>query len=203
LTAACLLLLLAAIGGVYFAFFPAATLLDRLGEWAIPNEWHSPVLRWTVARGLPVALVLGAALSCVTAAFWDRRRAVTCVVAPPVAIAITEYLMKPLVGRPVPGAGVIGLAYPSGHMTAAAAVVGVAVLAVPPPWRKLALLIGTPIDVLVAVCLILLRYHYVTDIIAGTAVAVGTTLLVDTALHLLPAPIHLGHLRTGGHEDGA
>jgi hypothetical protein len=48
-----------------------------------------------------------------------------------------------------------------------------------------------------------LRYHHVTDIIAGTAVAVGTTLLVDTALHLLPAPIHLGHLRTGGHEDGA
>jgi len=187
LTAACLLLALAAIGGVYFAFFPGATPLDRLGEWVIPNESHSHVLRWTVARGLPIALVLGAALSCVTAVFWDRRRAVTCVVAPPVAIALTEYVLKPLVGRSVPGVGVIGFAYPSGHMTAAAAVVGVAVLVVPPRWRRLALLIGTVLDVFVAVCLILLRYHYVTDIIAGTAVALGTTILVDTALHLLPA----------------
>lgn len=180
------LLVVAAIGCLYFALFPGSTPLDRLVEWVLPNESNSRLLHWIVARGIPGALVLGAAFSCVLALFWDRRRAAVCLVAPAVALAITEYVMKPLVGRPVPTGDVHGLAYPSGHMAATAAVVAAAALAVPPCWRKLAFVIGTGVDVSVAICLILLRYHYATDVLGGAAVAIGATLLIDAALHLLP-----------------
>ncbi|MGO9197245.1 MAG: phosphatase PAP2 family protein [Acidimicrobiales bacterium] len=185
----CVLLVIAAIGGICFAFFPARTPLDRLVFWVVPNEWNSAPLAWIVGRGIPSALVVGAALSCALALFWDRRRAVVCLVAPGIAIAVTEYLMKPLVGRPSPFGAAAGLAYPSGHMTATAAVVASAVLAVPPRWRKLALVIGSGVDLLVAICLILLRYHYVTDVLGGAAIGIGATLLIDAALHLLPAPV--------------
>jgi undecaprenyl-diphosphatase len=182
----CVLLAIAAIGGLYFAFFPASTPLDRLVERVLPAEWNSTPLQLTMTRLLPAALVLGAVLSCAVALSWDRRRAVACLVAPAVAIAITEYVMKPLVGRPAPDGSVFSLTYPSGHMTATAAVITVAVLVVPARWQKLAVVIGTAVDVSVGACLILLRYHYVTDVLGGAAVAIGTTLLIDAALHLLP-----------------
>ncbi len=184
----CALLAIAAIGGLYFAFFPAPIPPDRLVEWVLPNEANSHFLRWTVGRGLPRALELGAASSFVVALFWDRRRAVMCLAAPVLAIVITEYLMKPLVGRSTPSGVVVGLSYPSGHMTATAAVMAAVVLAVPPRWRRIALVIGAGVDASVAICLVLLRYHYATDVLGGAAVAIGITLLIDGALHLLPEP---------------
>jgi len=163
----CVLLAIATLGGLYFAFFPASTPLDRLVDRLVPNEWNSRPLQWTMGRLLPSALVLGAALSCAVALMRDRRRGLTCLIAPAVAIAIAEYVMKPLVHRPISPGAVHGLSYPSGHMASTAAVVAVAVLGVPPRWRKLAVVIGAAVDVSVAVCLILLRYHYVTDVLAG------------------------------------
>ena len=186
--------MIAAAGGLYFAFSPAATPLDRLVASILPNHSHSRPLRWIVAHGLPAGLVVGAMLSCVVCLPRDRRRALSCLVAPAIAIAIADYVMKPLVGRSIPGGHTVGLSYPSGHMTATAAVVAVAVLAVPPGWRRWALVIGVAIDIVVASILILLRYHYATDILGGGAVAVGTTLLTDTAVHLLPAPGRLGSI---------
>jgi membrane-associated phospholipid phosphatase len=181
----CVLLAIAAIGGVYFAFVPAPTPLDRLAESILPNEWNSRPLVWIVARALPPTLVLGAALSCVVALFWDRMRAVTCLVAPALAVAITDYLMKPLVGRIIDEGGVVGISYPSGHMTGTVAVVAVAVLAVPSRWRKSALVVGCCVDFAVGISLIVIRWHFATDVLGGAAVALGTTLLIDTALHLL------------------
>ena len=182
------LVLVAVIGGVYFAFFPSPTPFDHLVERILPYEWYNRVLIWIVARGLPSSLVLVAAVSCVVALSWDRRRAITCLVAAPVAIAITHYLMKPLVGRTIHVGTVVGLGYPSGHMSATAAVVAAAVLAMPPRYRKLAVVVGIGIDLSVAICLILIRWHYATDVLGGAALAIGATLLIDTSIHLLPAP---------------
>ncbi len=192
----CSLLALAAIGGVYFSFFPAPTPPDRLVGWAIPNEWDNYSLHWIVARGLPIALMLGAVIATVVALSWDRRRAITCLVAPLVALGMSEYIMKPLVGRAVPSGAVQGLSYPSGHITVTAAVVASAVLAVPPRWRMVALYVGMVVDVAVAVLLILLRYHYLTDIVGGVAVAIGTTLLFDVVVHL-----HLAGLGDAGEAE--
>lgn len=193
----CMLILLSAMGGVYFASFPGPTPLDRLAERVLPNEWYNPVLIWIVAHGLPIALVLGAVLSFVLAWSWDRRRALTCLLAPGVAIAIAHYVMKPLVGRVINPA-VSGLGYPSGHMSATAAVVAAGVLAVPAGWRRRALVVGTAVDVSVAILLILIRWHYATDLLGGAALAIGVTLLIDGALHLIPVP----SVSAGASPDG-
>lgn len=180
----CVLVAVAALAGLYFASYPAPTPLDRVVDRVVPNEWNSHLLQWAMGRFLTGALVLGTVISCAVAQFWDRRRAVACVATPAVAIAIAEYVMKPLVHRPIPPGALHGLSYPSGHMASTAAVVAAAVLAVPPRWRKGAVVVGTVVDVAVAACLILLRYHYVTDVLGGAALAIGTALFIDTALHL-------------------
>jgi undecaprenyl-diphosphatase len=111
--------------------------------------------------------------------FWDRRRSVTCLVAPALAVAITEYIAKPAVGRTFGGT----LCYPSGHMTSIAALVCAFVISVPARWRKAAAFLGLVVSIVAAVTLLLLRWHYLTDVIAGASVSVASTLIVDTVLH--------------------
>jgi membrane-associated phospholipid phosphatase len=158
--------------------------VDRLFDRILPVEYSAHWLTYITDLGRPRAVIPGVFLCCVLAFFWDRRRAITCLVAPAAAIGITEYLAKPAVGRMYGGS----LSYPSGHMTSVAALVAVFVLAVPTRWRLAAVVVGTAVDLLVGVTLILLRWHYLTDVLAGLAVAVATTLMVDTVLHMLPGP---------------
>ena len=135
----------------------------------------------------PASLIPGVLACAVMAFFWDRRRAITCLVAPAAAIGSTEYLAKPAVGRLYGGS----LSYPSGHMTSVAALVAVFVLAVRPRWRWSAAALGVVVDLLVGMTLILLRWHYLTDVVAGAAVAIGTTLFVDTLIHMYPGRLAL------------
>jgi membrane-associated phospholipid phosphatase len=169
-----------AIGGVYFASNPGPTSVDRLANRILPPEYGHHWLTYITYLGRARVLIPGVVLCCVLAFFWDRRRVVTCLVAPAVAVAITEYLAKPAVGRMAGGS----LTYPSGHMTSVAALLTVFVLAVPPRWRRGALVFGVAIGLLVGVTLILLRWHYLTDVLAGAAVAIATALLVDSILHM-------------------
>jgi membrane-associated phospholipid phosphatase len=188
------LYVLVAIGGIYLAARPGPTAVDRLFDRILPVEYSMHWLTYITDLGRPRAVIPGVAVCCVIAFFWDRRRAITCLVAPAAAIGITEYLAKPAVGRMYGGS----LSYPSGHMTSVAALVAVFVLAVPPRWRLPAVVFGTAVDIAVAVTLILLRWHYLTDVLAGLAVAVATTLIVDAILHMLPGPSWLNAgTRTG------
>ncbi len=173
---------LVAIGGLYVAIRPAPTPVDRLVDRILPVEYSVHWLSYITYLGRPRAVIPGVAVCCVLAFLWDRRRVITCLVAPVAAIVITEYIAKPVVGRMYGGS----LSYPSGHMTSVAAVVAVFILAVPPRWRRSAAVLGVAVDLLVAVTLILLRWHYLTDVLAGAAVAIGTTLLVDTVVHMYP-----------------
>jgi membrane-associated phospholipid phosphatase len=173
-----------AAGGWYFSIRPEGTSLDGLAYRIIPNEWSLHPLLFIADFGRPRVVVPAVVFCFFIALIWDRRRAVTCAIAPGLAVAITEYLAKPAVGRMYGGT----LCYPSGHMTAVAAVTSVFVLSMPPRLRVPALVLGVIVDLVVGVTLLLLRWHYLTDVIAGTFVSVGTTLLVDSVVHMLPVP---------------
>lgn len=132
------------------------------------------------------ALTLLIVLGCLAA----RRvnGAVLAAVSVAVSAVLTEFVLKPLFGRTLNGY----LVYPSGHtgltFTLAAVIV---VLTLNPPGRQLrrtvkvavpagAALVGSA----VAVAMITLHAHYVTDTVGGAALAIGvvltTTFLLDT-----------------------
>jgi membrane-associated phospholipid phosphatase len=139
--------------------------------------------------GLLPVTVLTAALvaACLVARRW--RGAALAGLAVPAAVALTEYALKPLVGRSINGYP----SFPSGHATAMFALAATcAVLLANPPRPRLPgaarlLLAAAAVVVAAAVptAMVALGYHYFTDTVAGTAVGIGmvllTALLIDRA----------------------
>lgn len=143
-------------------------------------------LLWHISDlGSPPALGLGI-LALVLAAVWTGRRwpAIALAVAGPlVAVVLTEFVLKPLVGRTHDG----GLSLPSGHTTSIGSLAWVFVLVFvagstrPWWWRGglATLAVGAVLGV--AGTMVALDRHYFTDTVAGALVAtavVGTAALV-------------------------
>lgn len=115
------------------------------------------------------------------------RAAVLAVVAPGLGGALTELVLKPLVGRTKGG----GLAFPSGHTTGAFCLAFVAALLLIQPgeppfpvWLRSAVgLGGLALAAGTATALVALRAHYATDTVGGIGVAivavVGAALTLD------------------------
>ena len=127
-------------------------------------------------------------LACLATRRW--RGAVLAGLAVPGAVALTEYVLKPLVGRTI----LSGYnCYPSGHTTAMFALAATCTVLLAAPARprlpgvvRLLLVLGAAlIAAAVATAMVALGYHYFTDTVAGTAVAIGmvllTALLIDRA----------------------
>jgi membrane-associated phospholipid phosphatase len=97
-----------------------------------------------------------------------------------VSEGITEEILKPLVDRTYLGS----LVYPSGHMTAIAALAAaLTVLLLLPPQpararvlRYLVLAAAYVLVVAVPIGLLGLRWHYFTDLVGGAALSVGTVI---------------------------
>ncbi len=131
---------------------------------------------------LTVALVL----ACLVTRRW--RGAALAALAVPAAVTLTEFLLKPLVGRSIRGYAT----FPSGHATAMFALAAIcAVLLANPPRPRLPravrlLLVAGAVLVAIAVpvAMVALGFHYFTDIVAGTAVGIGTVLLITLLLDL-------------------
>jgi membrane-associated phospholipid phosphatase len=189
-----LLATLSAVGvlalGWWFAGAESAGRLDQLldGTVAAHLGEHDGLL-WRISDlGSPPALPLGL-LVLVLLAVLTRQRwpAVLLVVAGPVvAVLLTEFVLKPLVGRTHEG----GLALPSGHTTSIAAMAWVFVLvfvagARQRPWWVRAGLTCLAVAAVLGVAgsMVALDRHYATDTVAGAGVAtavVGTiALLLD------------------------
>jgi membrane-associated phospholipid phosphatase len=139
---------------------------------------------------VPAALMVAALVAaCLAARRWTG--AVLAAVAEPVSIVLTEYVLKPLIGRTHGGS----LSFPSGHATALFALaVTVAVLLADPPrgrWqagaRAAAVLAALLAATAVALAMVALDAHYFTDAIGGVAVGTGVTLACALILDRLVA----------------
>lgn len=115
----------------------------------------------------------------------DRLMLILCFAGPLLAVAVTELVAKPFVGRFRAGAD----QYPSGHCTAAAAVSAVALLILCRPsehagrwWVGCAVMPA----VLVFVAVQHLGWHDLTEALAGLAAGAGTVSALAAALLRLP-----------------
>src|SRR5437016_4306719 len=128
---------------------------------------------------IPVTLMILALAAACLAARWWRGAALACL-AVPAAVLLTESVLKPLVGRSLAG----HQSFPSGHATTlfGLAATCAVLLANPPrprlprPVRLLLVLGAALVAATVAVAMVVLRYHYFTDTVAGTAVGIGMVL---------------------------
>ncbi len=162
------------------ALHPAENPLDRWGFTTVGRTPDSGGLVRIVKLGDPLVLVLGTLLATVLVLRRDRLRALACLTGPPLAAVLVELAAKPLVGRHFEGV----LSYPSGNVTNVAAVSTALVLAAPPRFRALVVVLGAAATTAMTVAVIGLRWHLPTDALAGAALGVGVVLLVDGVVHL-------------------
>jgi membrane-associated phospholipid phosphatase len=168
------------VAGVVFHRHPGATSLDHFGFHVLTPVQHSssPFEKIADLGDLPVLLV-GSVVASLVALRRDRRRAVACLLGPLLAVVLADWVLKPLIARRYFGV----LTYPSGSMTAIAALAMAWVLAVSGWLRWVVAVIGVSVVVAVFVAVIALRWHYPTDAIGGATFGIGMVLLTDGILH--------------------
>jgi undecaprenyl-diphosphatase len=192
---------LAAVPGALFAHQATADPFDRIIDSPLVS-WlgghHGLLLVLAFPGSLVPAGVLSAAIVAGCLLAGRLNGAVLGALAVPAAVGLDEYLLKPLVHRTCGG----GLSYPSGHttaMVAIAATLAVLLLVPPQPTANRALRALLPVAAfllagVVAVAVVALRWHYVTDTVGGAAVGVGV--VCGLAL-LLDRPSARGWLNRG------
>jgi uncharacterized protein (DUF427 family)/membrane-associated phospholipid phosphatase len=199
-------LLPAGLRGAAAALVAACVIVTAvMGAWlahrTLPGTVDGHVDGWLVAhadRGRRVLLaasslgdtsrvVVICAVAVVACTLTRRYRgALLVAIAAPLAGAVTEYLLKPLLHRTISG----HLAFPSGHVTGVAVMAVAAVVLLtgparpplPAPWRWSLAAVALLTVPAAALSVVIGHYHYFTDTIGGTAV--GTAAVLATALVL-------------------
>ncbi len=129
--------------------------------------------------------------------------AVVVVVGTGVAVTLTELLLAPLVARRLGG----DLSYPSGHVTAVAAVAVVVVVLCVGPGRSRHRAVNFMVSVVAittaaatSVAVVAERTHYGTDAIGGWLVAVASVLLVARVLDVVVLQLRSRHTGPRGRR---
>ena len=184
---ACCAILVAVLGGL-FAHQATADRFDHAVDSPVITLFgaHQDVAGWLAFPGTLIpAVVLSAAMVIGCLLTGRLAGAVLAAVAVPVAVGLNEALLKPLVHRTYLGQ----VTYPSGHTaTMFALATTVTVLLATPraatarPLRILIIAAAYLLGVVVAVAVIGLRWHYLTDTVAGAAVGTGTVCGLALAL---------------------
>ena len=138
---------------------------------------HGQAAAWITARATPVAYAaIGAVLVAIAAA---RRRPRLAVGVPAAmgAASATTALLKLALAHPrdshwLTPPGLVGPAsWPSGHATAAMMVALGGVLVSPPVLRQLAALLGAGLAVAVSYAILIVHWHFPSDVLGGFLVA--------------------------------
>ena len=153
---------------------------DLLGRFPALLYWLPVLGTLGPATLMTAALVL----ACLAARRWSG--AVLAALAAPVATCLTEYVLKPLVGRHLGSS----LTFPSGHATSMFAfAVTCVILLLDPPRRRVPglvrLLLAASALLLaatVAAVMVAKGAHYFTDAVAGAAVGTGVALAFALAI---------------------
>jgi membrane-associated phospholipid phosphatase len=113
----------------------------------------------------------------------DLTAAAVAVLAPVLAGALTELVAKPLIGRRIGTGG--AFAFPSGHVTGAAALAAVVVALAVRQWGRRAAWVALPAALLplgVSAGVVHSGFHYATDALGGIAMGFAAVLLVVVAI---------------------
>jgi membrane-associated phospholipid phosphatase len=188
--AACVLV--TAFLGVLFAHQSQPSWLDAVIDARIRAALggHRALLNGVAllgTRGPMVAMTAALVAACLVTRRW--RGALLAAIAVPAAAAVTQYLLKPLVGRTLHGY----LVFPSGHTTGVFALATVLTVLLTGPLRPqlpaaariLLILAAFVVASATAVAMIGLDAHYFTDTVGGVAVAVGVVLATALTLDKL------------------
>lgn len=162
--------------GLYFHFRPRPVVIDGWFNFLVSEAkgtWFTSV---TVLRS-PVVIVVGAVVTAVISLPRDRPRAWACLLGPCLALATSELVLKPAVGRTIGGM----YSFPSGSTVGAAALATAIVLAVPRRWRIFTAVVASVYAVWMALAVVAMQWHLPTDSLAGLAYGVGVVLIVDAA----------------------
>jgi membrane-associated phospholipid phosphatase len=169
-----------AVTGVRFAGYGLPGWLDATFDPRLTSHLgrFPVVLNWLPHLGgqkFVAAMTLALMLACAVVRRW--RGVVLVIAAVPIAVGLTEYVLKPTVGV------AIGQAFPSGHATSSFALAAsFAVLLANPPGRVPAgirLLLGCVAFLMaaaVAATMVAKGAHTFTDAVGGAAVGVGVVL---------------------------
>ncbi len=182
--------------GIATYLVPAARVRDSAslhGFVGLGGPRLDPVLGWiSQLAGPAVYAALGIAL--VAGALARRRPLLGAVVAGAIVCApLTSEALKPLLAQPRhaewlgPGGQVTAASWPSGHATAAMTIALCAVLVAPAVLRPLAAVAGGLYAVAVSFSILVLAWHFPSDIVGGYLVAAAWVLLGVAALRRWPA----------------
>jgi membrane-associated phospholipid phosphatase len=153
-----------------------ATALHGLA--ALRGPWADPVahLFTRLADPLPLVVMLGGVFACGWA-LGRRRQAVAAVALVAVANVTTQILKVALAHprvQPALGGDPLGPeAFPSGHATAAMSIALAAVLVAPARWRVAVAAAATVYVIGVCTSLLVLAWHFPSDVVGGLLVASG------------------------------
>jgi membrane-associated phospholipid phosphatase len=166
--------------------------LDAAADRSITGVLHEAprLITWVSEIGNEAPTFAAAALlvlACLAARRWSG--AVLAAASPLAASVLTEYLLKPLIGR----TDQAGLSFPSGHATGMFALAGVCLVLlahppggrVPGPVRAALAVLTVLLASAVSLAMVARGFHYLTDAVAGAAVGLGVAvagaLILDLA----------------------
>ena len=163
-----------------YAYGPSERLDARLlGKLAARGDTAAG----TLADGLahladPLPLLALLALACAVAIWRGRPRDAVAALVVVAGANVTTQVLKVLLSHPryQPSLGfeqVSSSAFPSGHATAAASIVVAYLLVVPPRLRGLVALLGAGFVFAVGCSVVVLDWHYPSDVAGGLLVAAG------------------------------
>jgi membrane-associated phospholipid phosphatase len=171
----------AAVAGLLFAKRPGPNRVDAAGYFYVPSEPNSHLANELVRLGSKPVLIVGVIVVFLLAIFRDWVRAFACAAAPVIAVEVVEHIAKPMVGREIGGGS---FTYPSGTVAAVAALSTALFLVSPRLVRPLVALAGVAAITGTGLAVLVLRWHYPTDVAGGVWVGSGAVFSIDAFVHL-------------------
>ncbi|HEY5272487.1 MAG TPA: phosphatase PAP2 family protein [Acidimicrobiales bacterium] len=171
----------AALAGLLFAKRPGPNRVDAAGYFYVPSDPNSHLANDLVRLGSKPVLIVGVIVVFLVAIFRDWVRAFACAAAPIIAVEVVEHIAKPMVGREIGGGT---FTYPSGTVAAIAALSTAVFLVAPRLTRPLVALAGVAAVTGTGVAVLVLRWHYPTDVVGGVWVGSGAVFAIDALAHL-------------------
>ncbi len=161
------------------------------GFTTLESTLKAPVWGFAVIGGA-FPLALGLIGLYYLAGRWGRRREAIAAIVAVLAANLTTQILKVVLSHPrtqsILGTDQVNAAaFPSGHATSAMSMAVAALLVVPQRWRALTAIAGAGLVFCVSFSILVLRWHFPSDVLGGILVATGYGFAALATLRYLAA----------------